>query len=117
MVLIAQSRNLNMKEVLAYSLGPLPWELASYDGSMRKTNKAALARELLKQAKVVEAIAPDSAVVLDGMGLVQKISGCLSTFSTVTKSVFAMALNEGRASSRIDVVFDVYKEDSIKAAE
>ena len=48
MIIIAQNRNLNMKEVLAYSLGPLLWEIANFDGSLRKTNKAVLARELLK---------------------------------------------------------------------
>ncbi len=49
MVIIAQSRDLPIKEVLMHPLGPLPWSLANGDGLLRKTNKAALARELEKK--------------------------------------------------------------------
>jgi len=44
MILVAESRQVNMKDVLAHPLGPLPWALANADGIQRKTNKAALAR-------------------------------------------------------------------------
>lgn len=46
MILVAESRKVNMRDVLAHPLGPLPWALANADGTLRKTNKAALAREL-----------------------------------------------------------------------
>ena len=39
---------------------------------MRKTNKAALARELEKQVLPAEAIPEPSAIIFDGMSLVQK---------------------------------------------
>ena len=45
MIIVAQSRQLQIRDVLAHPLGPLPWVLAKGDGSLRKTNKAALARE------------------------------------------------------------------------
>ena len=46
MIVIADCRNLQMSEVLAHPLGPLPWTLANPDGTLRKTNKAAsLAKE------------------------------------------------------------------------
>jgi len=48
MIIIAESRKLQMSDVLAHSLGPLPWALANDDESLRKTNKAALARDLEK---------------------------------------------------------------------
>ncbi|KAJ8377970.1 hypothetical protein AAFF_G00249600 [Aldrovandia affinis] len=44
MVLVAESRHLQMSDVLSHSLGPLPWALANGDGTLRKTNKAVLAR-------------------------------------------------------------------------
>ncbi|KAI8496434.1 hypothetical protein Bbelb_257330 [Branchiostoma belcheri] len=50
MIVIAESRNLKMKEVLSHALGPLPWPLATPDGLLRKT-KASLTNELLKNAK------------------------------------------------------------------
>lgn len=46
MIIASQSRELHIKDVLAHSLGPLLWALSNPDGSLRKTNKAALAREL-----------------------------------------------------------------------
>ena len=46
MVSIGQSRNLDMKEVLRYELGPFPWSIATCDGSLRKTNKAVLSTNL-----------------------------------------------------------------------
>ena len=54
MILVAESRDLCMSEVMAHPLGPLPWSLANGDGSMRKTNKAALARELEKKLPLLK---------------------------------------------------------------
>ena len=48
MIVIAECRNLQMSEFLAHPLGPLPWKLANPDGTLRKTNKASLAKELQK---------------------------------------------------------------------
>ena len=56
MLIIAQSRLLHMKDVLSHSLGPLLWALANDDGSLQKTNKAVLARELEELASPAEEI-------------------------------------------------------------
>ena len=48
-ILVAQSRELHMRNMLSHPLGPVPWALANVDGSLRKTNKAILARELGKE--------------------------------------------------------------------
>ncbi len=42
MILVDESRQVNMKDVLAHPLGPLPWALVNPDGILK--NKAALAR-------------------------------------------------------------------------
>jgi len=117
MILVAQSRDLNISDVLAHPLGPLPWALANGDGSLRKTNKAALARELEKNVSPAEVIPQPSATIIDGMSLVQKMKGNDQTFAQLAESVLLMVLHEGTQSQRIDVVFDVYKETSIKDAE
>ena len=75
MILVAENRKLQMSDVLAHPLGPLPWALASGDGSLRKTNKAALARELERNASPAEVIPEPSATIIDGMSLVQKLKG------------------------------------------
>ena len=117
MILVAENRKLKMSDVLAHPLGPLPWALASGDGSLRKTNKAALARELERNVSPAEVIPEPSATIIDGMSLVQKLKGNDKTFSQLARTALSHAVHEGGKSRRIDVVFDVYKETSIKDAE
>ncbi|KAJ8390648.1 hypothetical protein AAFF_G00102540 [Aldrovandia affinis] len=117
MVLVAESRHLQMSDVLSHPLGPLPWALANGDGTLRKTNKAVLARELEKQVLPAETIPGPSATIIDGMSLVQKMKGNDQTFSQRAASALTQILHEGARSQRIDVVFDVYQEDSIKNAK
>ncbi|KAJ8403211.1 hypothetical protein AAFF_G00354280 [Aldrovandia affinis] len=117
MVLVAESRHLQMSDVLSHPLGPLPWALANGDGTLRKTNKAVLARELEKQVLPAETIPGPSATIIDGMSLVQKMKGNDQTFSQLAASALTQILHEGARSQRIDVVFDVYQEDWIKNAE
>ena len=106
-----------MSDVLSHPLGPLPWALANGDGTLRKTNKAALARKLKKQVLPAENIPMLSATFIDGMSLVQKMKGNDQTFSQLAESALIQILHEGARSERIDVVFDVYREESIKNAE
>ena len=113
MVLVAESRHLHMKDVLSHPLGPLPWALANGDG----TSKAALARELEKLVLPAETIPEPSATIIDGMSLVQKMKANDQSFSQLADSALTQVLHEGTRSQRIDVVFDVYLEDSIKNAE
>lgn len=117
MILVAESRQVNMKDVLAHPLGPLPWALANTDGTLRKTNKAVLARELEKNVSAAEEIPTPSATIIDGMGLVQKLNGSNKTFGQVAELAFTHILHEGGQSKRIDIVFDVYRSNSIKHAE
>ena len=96
---------------------PLPWALANADGSLRKTNKAALARELEKNVSPAEAIPTPSTCIIDGMGLVQRMNGNNKTFAQLAESVLAMVLYVGGHSGMVDVVFDVYRQPSIKDSE
>ena len=117
MIVIAESRNLQMSEVLAHTLGPLAWTLAKRDGKLRKTNKASLAKELQKNTQAADVIPQPSACLIDGMALVQRLKGDKKTFAEIAESLFSMALNEGTSSDRIDIVFDDYRDDPIKNAE
>ena len=95
MILIAQSRQLQIKAVLAHPLGPMPWTLANSDGSLRKTNKAALARELEKNVAPAENFPQPSACIIDGMSIVQKTKGDGKTFSQIAEVLLNVALREG----------------------
>ena len=60
---------MNMQEVLTYPLGPLPWYIATADGTPTKTAKAALLHILEGKAQHVEDV-PGSAVwILDGLAI------------------------------------------------
>ena len=106
-----------MKSALTHPLGPLPWSLGNCDGTLKKTSKSTLARQLEKNASLAEAIPQPSTCIIDGMSLVQKVHGDNKTFAELSDAIFMSALRTGAESSRIDVVFDVYLDDSIKNAE
>ena len=49
--------------------------------------------------------------------MVQRLKGDHKTFAEIADVLMAMILREGATSKRIDVVFDVYRETSIKNTE
>ena len=114
MILIGQTRKLNMKDVLSHRLGPIPWALASPEGTIRKTDKSSLAKKLKKDLSPVEILPDKSSCIIDGMALVQSLEANRMYFSDVSKAILSKALREGASSKRIDVVFDVYRKKSIK---
>ena len=65
---------------------------ANEDGSLQKTNKAALARELEKTVSPAEEIPEQSTTIIDGMTLIQKMKGNDKTFSQLAESVLSSAL-------------------------
>ena len=55
--------------------------------------------------------------VLDGMALVQKLRTSGKTFRELSQDLAEIVLALGKNSSRIDLVFNVYRDESIKNAE
>ena len=73
MIIIAESQNLQIQDVLNHPLSPLPASLASNNGFPCKTNKAQLGKELEKLVQPMEEVALPSAYIIDGMALVKKL--------------------------------------------
>ena len=117
MILIAQTRELNMKDVLKHPLGPIPWALAAEDGAMRKTTKSSLSKEIMKDVQPAEELGENKACIIDGMALLQKVNGNQKTFAELSHQVLSLVIGESRYCIRVDMVFDVYVEGSIKDAE
>ena len=111
-IVVAQTRKLEMKNVLSY-----PWALANADGSLRKTDKAKFMNDIVQNVPVVEVFTEKSACIVDGMSIVQKLDGNQKTFGDIAKTVLKIVICEGDKCDRVDVVFDVYREGSIKDAE
>ncbi len=57
------------------------------------------------------------ACIIDGMSFDHKINGDKQTFQNIADIMLTAVLKEGHDCQRIDVVFDIYKEMSIKAGE
>ena len=55
-----------------------------------------------------------AATLIDGMAIVWKVNGNKKTLRAISNAVLAIALAEAEGSVRIDIVFDVYKDVSIK---
>jgi hypothetical protein len=106
-----------MKDIVAHSLGPLPWPLVTPEGLLCKTNKVSLATYLQKDVPTVDSIPSNSATIIDGMYLVHRIKGDQKNFSDIATDLLSMILREGCESNRIDVVFDRYQGQSIKNSE
>lgn len=73
MILVAESRQLHMRDVLEHPLAPLPSSLALSNELLRKTNKAQLSRELEKLVQPTEQVPVPTVYLIDGMALFQKV--------------------------------------------
>jgi hypothetical protein len=122
LVVAADARTINLKEVLSYELSVVPFALAHSDGMLRKSAKSVLMSELEKDISSILRLAPSqqtTAVMFDGMALVQMLkTGNTSTFGDLAKKHFDIITSGlGNGCNRVDVVFDQYRTTSIKSEE
>ena len=85
MIIMAESRQLQMQEVLCHPLGPLPASLATSNGLPRETNRAQLGRELEKLVQPTVVVPSPSAYLIDGMSLIQKLKVDHLTFGEIAR--------------------------------
>ena len=74
LLIAANVRKINLKDVLRYELSSIPFSLAHQDGSLRKTTKSALAALIEAKVNVCQRLLPfsqDTIHLLDGMATVQ----------------------------------------------
>lgn len=86
-IVVAKGRNLQMEDLLSHPLGPLPWALSTRNSFLRKTNKATLASLFQKNVPLTERIPCNSAAVIDGMSLKQKVNVDHLSFGGVAHSL------------------------------
>ena len=115
--LVAQIRSLNMRVVFQFPLGPLPWSLAEPIGSLKKTSKSSLLHKLEGKVEPLESLIGQHALIVDGMAYVQQSKVVNKTYGDFAKELLTRILGVGSRSARIDVVFDEYRELSIKNVE
>ena len=120
LLVIARNRHVDLPNLLCHEVGNIPLSLFDETGSMRKMQKSQLLQIMEKFTDDAEETPPlemtKKAIVIDGLSFVQTMKG-IGTFSDYAKSLLKALLQEGTGYNRIDVVFDVYDENSIKSAE
>ena len=117
LAVIAQSRALNMRQVLKYPLGPLPWSLACTDGALAKTNKAKFAEVLERSTESAVDDPECTAWIFDGMAVLQALKDIPKAFAELSDRTLNNLLYVAKNAVRIDFVCDTYPVVSIKNAE
>ena len=118
LLVIAKSRQIDMREVLTHELGPMPWSLASADGSLAKTNKANLCKLLETGVDYLPSLPPTtSVVIIDAMALLQTLGRIPDKFADLALMVLNIVFVLAGDTERIDLVADQYPEISIKNVE
>ena len=103
--------------VFEFSLGPLPWSLAEPLGLLKKTSKASLLHKLEEKVESLESLNGQHAFIVVGMAYFQQSNVVNQTSGNFANDLLQRILLVGARSSRIDVVFDDYRELSIKNVE
>ena len=105
MILIAQKRSLDLREVLKHSLGPIPWSLAYADGTICKTRKDKLSDCLEKGVPPADNVPNDSDWIIDLTEYLNTIQDPPNTFSDLAALVLTKSLRFTRTeNARIDIV-------------
>lgn len=116
---VQSGRDVDIHGLLKYELAPVPMSLASLDGNLHKADKAPL-RHILEDdlglAQLPKTSRP-TCVVIDAMAVVQAIGKPVgaTTFGDLADSFSKSILSHFKAATRVDVVFDQYRNNSIKS--
>lgn len=111
-----QFRKIDMKTVLTFPFGPLPWSLADPHGLPQKANKSKISQQLERRIEVTERYPENATSIFDGMAILQKFKPPVgASFPVVPDRLFDRVTSN--YNKRIDVVFDVYQEQSMKNVE
>ena len=117
---IGQSREIDMRNLMKYSLRKYPAPLATSDGNLVKTPKCKLMQELLRRADYSDASPENTdAILLNGMALLQMLKDIPETFGDLAERVVRIIISSAKKAqqSRVDFVSDTYPLVSIKNIE
>jgi hypothetical protein len=116
LLMLAQKhgKDIDMDKLFAYPLSPIPWSLATADGSFMKTNKAQLMHMLEQQSTHRENDLPvEYSAIIDGNALLQSLTRLPDTFGELARSVFSCLPKV----PVVHFVTDTYHSYSIKQIE
>ena len=115
LAIIGMEKNIDLEYIFTYPLTPVPLSLFSPDGTMTRTDKSSLLRELEKRIVPSQPDTIDAAII-DGPYMLHLIAGKKTgTYSQLSRTFLLCAVRLSKA--RVDIVFDNYQEHSLKDAE
>ena len=106
-----------MRLLFDYPLGSLTLALAEIDRALKKTPKSVLLRKLEGMGQTVEAFPTDYVLIIDGMAAVRQFKVAGLTYKKFAGQLLRYFIALGKNASRINAVFDVYHQNSIKDVE
>ena len=121
LVIVSRSRSLDLRQLLSYSLTPIPASISTVDGLNVKTTKANLMHAMEDDVPGcrVNSVPPESALLFDGMALIQGTRDGSGTFLQYADRILVKAVRQctSMRCTRMDFVTDRYPETSIKDCE
>ena len=115
-IVIAKSHDLDLKEVFKYRIS-----IASFNGDLMKTVKAKLMQAIEGEVSdlYVDRCEGNSAVLIDGMALLQTMSSIPLTFGELSTLILTQIIKIAASlrCSQVDFVCDCYPDTSIKNLE
>lgn len=120
---MAKQREINLQEVLSYELSTVSVAIAHGDGSLRKITKSSPMSVLEKSVTSLPTLPLSfvpTAHVIDAVALIQvKKSAVSTTFGEMAEQYYvhiSRTLNQN-GRTRVDLAFDQYFQQSVKAGE
>ena len=118
LLVIGQSRQMDLRELLTHELGLFPWSLATSDGSLAKTNKAALSKLVEDGMEDLTSLPPGTtSVIMDAMAMLQMVTRMPDRFADLADMLLTEMLAIAGSATRVDFVADQYPNLSIKEIE
>uniref|UniRef100_UPI00358E4F58 protocadherin-15 n=1 Tax=Myxine glutinosa TaxID=7769 RepID=UPI00358E4F58 len=112
-------REVNLENILQHEPMTDPLSLDTTSGCLHSTNKSVLAKILTQKVQTPANVTLDepSCLVIDGQALVMALgkSTDIRTFGDYADTFANIVFRMGEKYQRIDVVFDRYQDESIKA--
>ena len=102
-----QHRNVNLKEVFNYPLGPWSWSLYDVVGELCKTNEVAILHHLEKYTTPLSHPPHSHTAIIDGMAAIQKAKANGLTFQQFADDLLQFIISANRLAWRIDIGFNV----------
>ena len=93
-LIIQRSRQIDMRDMVQYELGPLPWALAKPNGKTRSSSKSALINKFDKEVPLVHLLPENTVKIFDAMVLIQQLPTSLGTIGDISDFILAKIMQQ-----------------------